>query len=132
MKGDANPITNILFIVAVLVLFFVLVNQIVPQMLIVFNTAALDSSDFVAKELSELVTISNAAPNQIFITYNPSTSKYNFDVQNRILETGLVKKTGETQSTALAKIADNVATSFQNVNVFYIRRSASGTSIGAN
>jgi len=132
MKGTNEVVTDAIFIMGVLLFLILLIQQIVPQMLNLFNQAAVDSSDFVAKEMSELVTVSGAAPYQIDITYSPTGAKYNLNIQNGILQTDLLKSPSEIQKTSAAKIANDASGSFSDVNIFYISKNTGGTTIGAN
>ena len=122
MKGD-NTITNTFLIVGSILLILVVVLQIVPIFNEFLSSAALDSSALVSKELAELITVSAAAPNGIYITYNPSNSKYNIDIKDRIVKVDLINKDNmQVKSTSFAKIAVDLSASFNQVNIFDIRK----------
>lgn len=135
MKG-ADTITDTIIVIGAIILLIALAVAIVPNFLNFLKTTALNGSDLVTKELSELVTISAAAPNEIQITYNPSTLKYNLDITKRIVKTDLLRQAsmdvGEIQETSLAKIAVDVTGSFGKVNVFDIKKTDSGIFIQAS
>lgn len=139
MKGAAEIITDTLFIVGTIVIMLALLLEILPNFLNFLQSAALDSSDFVAKETAELITVSAAAPNSIQISYNPSKNLFDFDVNNRIVKiSSLINKNNngrsETMSikqTSLAKIAVDVSASFQNINIFDIEKSLQGILVQA-
>ena len=132
MKGTNETFTDAIFMIAVLLFSILIIQEIAPQMLNLFNQAAVGSSDFIAKEMAELVTISSAAPYKIDITYNPSGAKYNLNIQNGILQADILKSTTEVKKTSVAKIANNAAGSFENVNNFYITNNLGVVDVGAN
>jgi hypothetical protein len=139
MKGS-EALTDTLMIISGIILIFALILTILPKFLDFLKTAALDSAGLVSKELAELVTVSAAAPFEIQITYNPSNSKYNLDIKDRLVKTELTRETSSVQSakenlqteTAFAKIAIDVISSFERVNVFDIRKDQTGTSVQAS
>jgi len=132
MKGSSEVVTDAIFIMGVLLFLIFLIQQIAPQLLNLFNTAAVGSADFVAKEMAELITISGAAPYEIEISYNPSSAKYNVNIQKGILQTNLLKSAKETEKTSIAKIASNAEGSFSGVNNFYINKKMGGTTVDAH
>lgn len=123
MKGD-NTITNTFLIIGSLLLVLLVVLQIAPIFTQFLTSAALDSPSLVSKEIAELTTISAAAPNGMDIIYNPSKSKYDLDVADRIVKVSIINPDNQqVKDTFIAKIAVDVVATFKNVNVFNIRNS---------
>lgn len=128
MKGVSEPTTNTLLIVGGLFILIALVATIFPVFLDILKTAALDSADLVAKELSELVTVSAAATGDMQITYNPSNLKYDVDIKDRILQVD-VQRTPDSHESSAAKIAVDVEDSIQKVSTFNVIKSGNEISI---
>lgn len=133
MKGDSEIDTLTLLCATVLVIALVLV--IGPAFLDVLKNSALDSSSFVSKEIAELITVSAAAPGSIDITYQPSNAKYNVEIDSRIVKVSLINSQNQqVQDTSSAKTGVDASGSFNQVNIFGIKKSpltsAGGGGIG--
>jgi hypothetical protein len=123
MKGASETITDTLTIVGAMILILALVIAIAPVFLDFIKSAALDSSSFVSKEVAELITVSAAAPGSIDITYQPSNAKYNVEINSRIVKVSLINtQNQQVQDTSSAKIGVDASGSFNQVNVFGIRK----------
>lgn len=122
MKGD-NTITNTFLLIGSILLLLLVVLRIAPIFTQLLSSAALDSSALVSKELAELISVSAAAPNGIYITYNPSNSKYDIVIKDRIVKVDLINKDNQqVKTTSLSKIAVNAISSFNQINIFDIRK----------
>lgn len=87
MPNGQAKISDALFsVIGVAIFVYIMFIFISNQFEDLVKEIALESAETVAKDVAGFVTISGAAPEEIKITYNPSTKfSYDVEIKNRIV-----------------------------------------------